>query len=594
MEPSVKVVVDGIGGRLCDFQIGAQARLGLLRLHIYREVQWQPVEQRLLLNGKVLYDDGVTVRDLISDSSGSGESATLQLSIVRRDWEEAALILKLGSELCVPVQLFLTASADLRGRKDIAMTLVLIDGCLLQYIGDDMQRERDVVKAAVRQNGLALQYGGETFRDDPALVLEAVHQFHDAMEYASARLKCDKLFVRAAVARAGCCVAHVAPHLRRDKEIATAAIESQWKAYFKVDPALRGDKGFVLAAIAKAAECFHALRRIDGWAAVLRGASTGLRDDRDVVLAALKSSSAAMEFASDRLRADRDMVKAALVARDVGQVAMRTDSRPVSSRDNVSRPSVIGGSWCLRFVASELRSDREIMSLAADVDPMWALEFASPSLLKDKDFMTMAIRKGCSFTHLSWNLRDDEDVVMEVLSYWQTPSYVMEHWISERLRSSKEFVMEAVRIEPELFRIASEEIRGDWAVAIQAMRFAMPDLVLHVAEQLRENREFAFRAIDIKVECFQYLPEKIRCDREIALAAVKGFGNNLKYVSTQLRDDNGVVAAAAADCSHSISYASTRIQLERERALGQVGRALWRRISEAKRRRLLCDGGRYA
>jgi len=232
------------------------------------------------------------------------------------------------------------------------------------------------------------------------------------------------------------------------------------------------------------------------------------------------------------------------------------------------------------------------MLLAADVDPMHALEFASPSLLADKDFMIDAIRKGCSFTQLAENLRDDVDVVLEALYHWNTPSYTLYGWVSERLRSNKKFIQEAVPIAPELFRIASEELRGNWSIAIAALRFSMSDVVLHVAEHLRENREFAFRAIETKAECFKYFPEKIRSDREIVLAAVKDCGNNLQYVSTQLRDDNGVVAAAAAHRSDSIVYASTRIQLGWERTRERMERVQGR--SGAKRRRILYGCGRYA
>jgi len=537
------------------------------------------------MDQKILYDNTVMVRDLIEQDSGHTETPTLRLSMVRRDKEEAALLTRICST-AAPRRLILAASADLRGNKDIAMQAVQIDGDLLQYLSHDMRCEPEVVRAAVRQNGRALQYCGETFQDDDTLVLDAIQQFHGAMEYASARLQRDKQFVRSAVARAGCCVAHVATHFRRDKVIAAAAIQSQSEAYFKVDPALRGDKEFVIAAMAKNDDR-HDMRGIDGRAAMLREASAGLRDDQDVVLEALKSSPAALEFASDRLRADREVVKAALADRDEGKARAFT-----IRSDTTSRPSVLGGSWCLQFVGSEIRSDREIMLMAADVDPMHALEFASPSLLEDKDFMTDAIRKGCAFTQLAENLRDDKDVVLEALYHWHTPSFYIHGWVSERLRNSKIFVREAVAIAPELFRIASEEVRGDWSLAIAALQFATPDLVLHVAEQLRENREFAFRAIDTKAECFQYLPEKIRSDREIVLAAVKDFGSNLQYASTQLRDDHGVVATAAANRSDSIVYASTRIQLEWGRTRARYSTAAVTML--AKRRRIFDGCGRYA
>jgi len=297
MESLVKVVVDGISGPLCEFKVDAPEhpvlRLGLLRLYISRKMNWPPIEQRLLMGTKVLYDDSVPVRDLIKDTPERGKSPTLRISMIRRDREEAILLRQISNTMA-PLQLFLAAPADLRGRKDVAMMLVQTDGRLLQVLGDDMQRERDVAIAAVRQNGAALQGVWETFRDDDALVIEAVQQFHGAMEHASARLKRDKQFVLSAVARAGCCIAHVAPHLRRDKDIAAAAIESQSEAYFKVDPALRGDKEFVIAAIAKVDPD---RRGIDGRAAVMREASVGLRDDQDGGLAIPKSSSAALEFA---------------------------------------------------------------------------------------------------------------------------------------------------------------------------------------------------------------------------------------------------------------------------------------------------------
>jgi hypothetical protein len=88
----------------------------------------------------------------------------------------------------------------------------------------------------------------------------------------------------------------------------------------------------------------------------LQYAPKKLREDKDVVLAAVKKNGRALEFASKELRADPEVVSA----------AVRQDG------------------CALQCASKELQGDREIV-LAAVSESNWALEYASKELQEDRD-----------------------------------------------------------------------------------------------------------------------------------------------------------------------------------------------------------------
>ncbi len=139
--------------------------------------------------------------------------------------------------------------------------------------------------------------------------------------------------------------------------------------------------------------------------------SAELRNDRDVVLAAVQLKGCALEFASLELRSDRDVVLAAV---QQNGAALEFASLKLRSDRVVVLASVKLKGWTLQFASPELRSDRDVV-LAAVQRSGWALEFASPEFQNDCDVVFVAVQQNvAALEFASLELQHDRDLWLEV------------------------------------------------------------------------------------------------------------------------------------------------------------------------------------
>lgn len=156
------------------------------------------------------------------------------------------------------------------------------------------------------------------------------------------------------------------------------------------------------SSVAEAAGAFSlevALVRINAkWAAILRDCADGwvelktaseeLRNNPEVVTAAVTAAGAALQYASEEMRHDRSVVLAAVTS---------------------------NGS-ALRYAAKELRCDREIV-LAAVRGSALALRYASEELWHDREFTLRAVQvHGSALLYAPPELRRDREVVLAAVS----------------------------------------------------------------------------------------------------------------------------------------------------------------------------------
>jgi hypothetical protein len=132
----------------------------------------------------------------------------------------------------------------------------------------------------------------------------------------------------------------------------------------------------------------------------LRYASRALRNDREIVMLAVKDCGNLIEFASDELRNDREIIMAAT--------------------DNVAFAHLFNGnawpnSTIFYYASDQIRGDREFVLKIIKID-------------------------GKAFKYCSDVLKDDRHVALEAIK--QYPKAIM--YVSERLFFSREFVIEAL------------------------------------------------------------------------------------------------------------------------------------------------------
>jgi len=175
----------------------------------------------------------------------------------------------------------------------------------------------------------------------------------------------------------------------------------------------------------------------EDWEALSR-APPWIREDREVIRAALARSGYALEFAAPELRADWDLVLTALEA----------------------------DGCALEFAAEELQADRELVLFAVEQDGS-ALEFAAQELKNDRTIVLVAVREnGRALRFAEQRLRADRGVVLAAVK--QNPSAL--EFAAEQARADRKVVLRAVQDNADIIRFASPELRTDQSVIAAAMQ----------------------------------------------------------------------------------------------------------------------------
>ena len=175
-----------------------------------------------------------------------------------------------------------------------------------------------------------------------------------------------------------------------------------------------------------------------GAQSALGSASDELKDDTDVVLAAVAQNGDALQHASDRLKDDKDLMLA-VVALD---------------------------GHALAYVPDRLKDDERVV-LAAVVQNGNALRNASDRLKDDKDVVLAAVaQNGDALQHASDRLKDDKDFMLAAVA--------LKGWVlgyaSSRLKNDKSAVLAAVAQSGNALRYASDRLRIDPAVLLVAAK----------------------------------------------------------------------------------------------------------------------------
>ena len=209
------------------------------------------------------------------------------------------------------------------------------------------------------------------------------------------------------------------------------------------------------------------LERISVWSEVLR-------DDKELVLSAVRYDSCALEHVSPRLRDDKDVVLA----------------------------SVEGNGGVLKWASARLQDDYDVVYAAVvsrgrNRGPycLTPLEYASERLRDNREIVEAAVSKvpdgGYAFSLASERLRSDKDIALR--AFWRSSELKYLKFVHEPLFEDREFV------ESFLQRISGRDI----------------DLSYFM----------------------EHISSKFKCDRDIILYAVQKSGYALEYASSDLRND---------------------------------------------------------
>ena len=142
----------------------------------------------------------------------------------------------------------------------------------------------------------------------------------------------------------------------------------------------------------------------------------------------------------------------------------------------------------------------------------------------------------------------------------------------KKLKSDREFILEAIKINPNSFLFASKKLRSDREITLAAV--ADEGNLREADKSLRSDREIVLAFINNDGTALWHADKKLQSDREIVLAAVRNdpcYGiPSLAFADKKLQSDREIVLAAVSQNAEALNYAGEELKSDREIVLAAV------------------------
>lgn len=158
-------------------------------------------------------------------------------------------------------------------------------------------------------------------------------------------------------------------------------------------------------------------------------------------------------------------------------------------------------------------------------------------LMSDREFVLEAVKKNPnSFAHASEEIRNDRDIVMTAVS---GAGYTLEY-VSEELRNDRDVVIAAVKRHGFVLKYASRELRNDCEIVKAAVNERWESLE-YASEELRNDRDIVLDALNDNGSALEFASDELRNDRQIVLEATKIHFRAFQYASEALHNDPDIL-----------------------------------------------------
>lgn len=310
------------------------------------------------------------------------------------------------------------------------------------------------------------------------------------------------------------------------------------------------------------------LRAVQQDGSMLNYANDNFRNDKEIVLAAIKARpvSAVFDVASERLKKDKAFVLE--VVRDDGLQLHYADAALRSDREVVSA-AVSDCGRALQYAGDALKDDEQIV-LAAVGQNSEAFQYAGAGLRKDKKFVLEVMQKcsGYVFEHADDALKSDRQFMLELVK--SDFGYIVEY-ADDPLKSDRDFILAAVKISGDALGYADVSLQSDYAVVLAAV--IQDGLALQYAsDELREDKGILTMALAESGFALMHAGPLAKKAADIVLAAVKKHGASMQFADVSLKKDPEFVLKAAAYSPLSFDYADESLKRDPETVLAAVKR----------------------
>jgi len=335
-------------------------------------------------------------------------------------------------------------------------------------------------------------------------VLKGWFDFKEAPD----RIKDDKETVLTVVGKRGSLLKHASSRLKNDLDVVRKAMNQDVESFQYADPSIKNNKSLVLSAF-RGHIPFQLIPE-------------AMRNDKDVILAAIKSSSSNLAFVPEEYRNNRELVLKAL----------EKDGKAI-------------------YVIPEgFRNEKAFLMASFLYDNFLSFTCVPNHLVKDKEIVLVAVsvRFALNLQYVGDEFQDDEEVVLESVKH----NGLSLQYASKRLQGDPIIVEEAMKENPFAFKFASVKLQGNEEFikrTIPTSHNVSCHYLQFVSKDLLKKKEFVLSIITRYPFIFQYVSEKLQDDEEVVLEALEWQATREEWLENK---------------SSLLEYASDRILNNRE------------------------------
>lgn len=282
----------------------------------------------------------------------------------------------------------------------------------------------------------------------------------------------------------------------------------------------------------------------------LKYACSKLRDDEKIVELAFKADNESFKYASDRLRKDRDFIV---------KIVAHPDDILIDLTDDEEYVLAVCSSWPdspITYISERLSNSEVFLRkcILCGCNVMESIPWAADN----KNLVLIALSEGIHFRHASERLRGDKELAIEAvkIAYWNLS------YCSDELRDDEDVVSAAIMQNGLALEDASERLRGHRRTVIKS--FSSCFRLKHVGEHLKDDEDLVLKAIKIDSNVYIEISDRLRDSKKFALEALEANCDTFRVFSSRLTDDKIIALKAIEYNYENVRFVSERLKKDRD------------------------------
>lgn len=301
---------------------------------------------------------------------------------------------------------------------------------------------------------------------------------------------------------------------------------------------------------------------IQGAPGNIRHVSANLRDNEELVLSAVNKNGDLLAYASTSLRRNRDVVMAALSS-VVPLTMFKFVCKSLCACPLVMYDALHVNGRFLQFASDEIRSSVDFAFLAVSQTP-FAAEFALGEVNMNKDFGIFSVGAcGANLKYLDEKLKEDVDVAIAAVSH-RPETYFL---LPEITQNNKQVLLETIsRASGEVVKkiviklasgryiwLADREVV--WGIVSKSGSY-----LEWVSTEMKENAEVALAAAVSSQEAVRFIGTALMSSPEFVRCLLRARPLAFSFTGPAIRDDMKLASLALFLHSRNILHVSHRLR----------------------------------